>query len=116
MRYDGKLRLWFAQADRLGCITIRSTCASPLRAVATLLTHALLIEAKVLALTVTDPESILRALDDPPTDALAELRGVLLAEHEWRVREGLVQFGRVQAGPKAVRSPVQATAPVGGTT
>ena len=34
--------------------------------------------------------SILRALDDPASDALAELRGVLLAEHEWRVREGLV--------------------------
>ncbi len=27
---------------------------------------------------------------DPPTDALAALRGVLLVEHEWRVREGLV--------------------------
>src|SRR5688572_3150427 len=25
-----------------------------------------------------------------PTDGLAELRGVLLTEHEWRVREGLV--------------------------
>jgi hypothetical protein len=31
---------------------------------------------------------LLAALDEPPTDALAELRGVLLAEHEWRVREG----------------------------
>jgi len=30
---------------------------------------------------------MLWALDEPPTDALAELRGVLLAEHEWRVRE-----------------------------
>jgi hypothetical protein len=29
------------------------------------------------------------ALDDPP-DGLEELRGVLLREHEWRVREGLV--------------------------
>ena len=52
--------------------------------------HALLIETRVLALTVVDRESILRVLDDPQTDALAELRGVLLAEHEWHVREGLV--------------------------
>lgn len=53
------------------------------------LTHALLIETKVLALTAPDRESILWALDEPPTDGLAELRGVLLSEHEWRVREGL---------------------------
>ena len=46
-------------------------------------------EAKVLALTIADREAILRALDDPP-DGLAELRGVLLREHEWRVRTGLV--------------------------
>jgi hypothetical protein len=32
---------------------------------------------------------ILRALEDCP-DELAELRGVLLREHEWRAREGLV--------------------------
>ena len=48
-------------------------------------------ETKVLALTVVDRESILRALDEPPTNALAELRGVVLSEHEWRVREGLIQ-------------------------
>jgi hypothetical protein len=58
--------------------------------VAVKLTRALLIETKVLALTITDRESMFWALDDPPTDGLAELRGVLLAEHEWRVREGLV--------------------------
>jgi hypothetical protein len=29
-------------------------------------------------------------IDEAPTDGLAELRGVLLVEHEWRVREGLV--------------------------
>ena len=46
-------------------------------------------ETIVLALTIPDRESILRALDDPP-DGLAELRGVLLREHEWRAREGLV--------------------------
>jgi hypothetical protein len=44
----------------------------------------------VLALTVVDRESILRALDDPTTDALAQLRATLLVEHEWRVRVGLV--------------------------
>jgi len=31
----------------------------------------------------------LRTLDDPPV-GLAQLRGVLLTEHDWRVREGLV--------------------------
>jgi hypothetical protein len=31
---------------------------------------------------------ILNALDDPP-DGLAELRGVLVSEHQWRQREGL---------------------------
>jgi hypothetical protein len=58
--------------------------------VADKLTKALLLETKILALTVVDRESILRALDETPTDGLAELRGVLLTEHEWRVREGLV--------------------------
>ncbi|MBA3377026.1 MAG: hypothetical protein H0U00_14650 [Actinobacteria bacterium] len=46
-------------------------------------------ETKVLALTIDDREHILRALDDPPA-GLAELRGVLLREHEWRRRVGLV--------------------------
>jgi hypothetical protein len=46
-------------------------------------------ERAVVALTIPDREAILRTLDDPPVD-LAELRGVLLREHEWRVREGLV--------------------------
>jgi hypothetical protein len=58
--------------------------------VANKLTHALLIETKVLALSDADRESMLWALDEPPTDGLAELRGVLLGEHDWRVREGLV--------------------------
>ena len=51
--------------------------------------YALTSEAQILALTIIDRESILRALDDPPTDALAELRATLLVEREWRVREGL---------------------------
>jgi len=46
-------------------------------------------ETKVLALTIKDRERILRALDDPPA-GLAELRGVLLREHTWRVENGLV--------------------------
>ena len=58
--------------------------------VATKLEHAIVMETKVLGLTGTDRESILWALDEPPTDARSELRGVLLTEHEWRVREALV--------------------------
>jgi len=41
-------------------------------------------------LTTVDREAILRVLDDPPTDAFAALRGVLLSDHEWFAREGLV--------------------------
>jgi hypothetical protein len=42
----------------------------------------------VLALTVPEREQILRSLEDcPPT--LAQLRGVLLREHEWRLEHGL---------------------------
>jgi hypothetical protein len=42
-----------------------------------------------IALTIVEREQILRALEDCP-NGLAELRGVLVREHEWRVREGLV--------------------------
>jgi hypothetical protein len=45
-------------------------------------------ERRMVALTVPDREAILSVLDDPPV-GLAELRGVLLGEHEWRQREGL---------------------------
>ena len=55
-----------------------------------MLEKALKRETVIVALTVPDREMILRALDDPQTDALAELRATLLLEHEWRVREGLV--------------------------
>jgi hypothetical protein len=41
-----------------------------------------------LALTIEEREQILRGLEDCP-DGRAELRGVLVREHEWRVREGL---------------------------
>jgi hypothetical protein len=46
-------------------------------------------ERRVAALTITDREAVLRVLDDGPEE-FAELRGVLLREHEWRMREGLV--------------------------
>jgi hypothetical protein len=46
-------------------------------------------EVKILALTIAERDEILRALEDC-SDGLAGLRGVLIAEHEWRVREGLV--------------------------
>jgi hypothetical protein len=44
-------------------------------------------ETRVIALTIPERETILRALDGPQTDALAELRGVLLREHESRMGE-----------------------------
>jgi hypothetical protein len=53
------------------------------------LARSLALGAEVVALTIEDRERLLRALDDVRTDALAELRGVLLSEHEWRGREGL---------------------------
>ena len=43
-----------------------------------------------MTLTIDDRERLLWALDDARTDAFAELRAVLLQEHEGRVREGLV--------------------------
>ncbi len=42
-----------------------------------------------VALTVVERQQVLRGLEDCP-DGLSELRGVLLEEHESRVREGLV--------------------------
>jgi hypothetical protein len=39
---------------------------------------------------IEDRERLLWALHEARTDALAELRAVLLNEHEGRVREGLV--------------------------
>ena len=54
-----------------------------------LLEKSLAFETGVVALTIEDREHILSALDDARTDALAELRSVLLAEHEWRRRAGL---------------------------
>ena len=43
---------------------------------------------KILGLTIAERGTIIRALDDPPA-GLEELRGVLVAEHVGRKREGL---------------------------
>jgi len=45
-------------------------------------------QAKLLGLTIEDREVILNVLVDCP-DPLAELRAVLLQEHEWRERQGI---------------------------
>lgn len=52
------------------------------------LEKSLALETGVVALTIKDRERILWALDGARTDALAELRAVLLREYEWRSREG----------------------------
>jgi hypothetical protein len=46
-------------------------------------------EVTVLALTIPERETIIRALDDAPA-GLEELRAVLVREHVGRVRDGLV--------------------------
>ena len=56
---------------------------------ATVLGNAIEREVVIVAQTIADRERIRRALEEPP-DGLAELRGVLLREHEWRRRVGLV--------------------------
>jgi hypothetical protein len=45
-------------------------------------------EQGVVGLSIEDREAILRTLDAPPA-GLAHLRGALLSELEWRMREGL---------------------------
>jgi hypothetical protein len=56
-----------------------------------------------IALTIEEREQILRRLEDCP-DGLAELRGVLAREHEWRVEQGLVW--RVRHAPPVSRAAV----------
>ena len=68
----------------------RSFREAELDATAETLERAYDNEVVVLALTIADREAILRALDDVGSEALAELRAVLLREHEGRVCEGLV--------------------------
>lgn len=45
-------------------------------------------EVKLLALAIDERALILASLEDPP-QPLAELRAVLIQEHQWRQREGL---------------------------
>jgi hypothetical protein len=54
------------------------------------LEKALALGTVVVALTIDARERLLWALDDARTDALAELRAVLVQEHEGRMRDGLV--------------------------
>ena len=46
----------------------------------------------IVGLSIEDREAILRSLDDPP-EGLSKLRGVLVTEHEWRLRVGLKPGG-----------------------
>ena len=50
--------------------------------------RALADQVNLLALTIDERAVILDQLEDPP-EGLAELRAVLLGEHEWRRRTGL---------------------------
>jgi hypothetical protein len=68
---------------------VRELARRPDAPTRSVLEKALALGTVVLALTIEDRERLLWALDDVRTDALAELRGVLLLEHEARVREGL---------------------------
>ena len=52
------------------------------------LERALDTEVKLLAQSREERTIVLNALDDPPHQ-LAELRAVLLADHQWWVRKGL---------------------------
>ena len=49
-------------------------------------------EVKLLALTLDERAIMLSSLEDPPRP-LAELRAVLLADPQWRQREGLDSIG-----------------------
>ena len=75
----------FADAVAELADTVRATGADEL---ADRLERALDDDVKLLALTIDERAVILAQLEDPP-DGLAELRGVLLNEHEWRQRTGL---------------------------
>jgi hypothetical protein len=52
------------------------------------LERALETEVKLVALTLDERALMLSALEDPP-EGLAELRAVLLADHQWRRSGGL---------------------------
>ena len=48
-----------------------------------LLLKSLALDGDVVPLAIEDRQRVLEALDDVRTEALAELRGVLLSEQEW---------------------------------
>jgi hypothetical protein len=58
---------------------------------------------KLIALTLDERALRLSALEDPPQE-LAELRAVLLADHQWKRAERLDCSGRVACSP---RDPLQ---------
>ncbi len=64
--------------------TVRTAGADEL---ADRLEQALDDDVKLLALTIGARAIILATLEDPP-DGLAQLRAVLLNEHQWRQRTG----------------------------
>ena len=70
--------------DELAAL-VRNTGADEL---ADRLEQALVDEVKLLALSLDERALLLSALEDPPQE-LAELRAVLLADHQWRRSEGL---------------------------
>ena len=80
----------FADAVAELADTVRATGADDL---ADRLEVALDDDVKLLALTIDERAIILSSLEDPP-EGLAELRAVLLSEHEWRQREGLEHVPR----------------------
>ena len=75
--------------DRLVLELARCLRAEGLHDTAEILEDAYDDERDIVALTISDREAILGALEYCPY-GLSELRGVLILEHEWRVAEGLV--------------------------
>ena len=68
---------------------------------------ALETDVKLLALTLDERALMLSALEDPPDD-LAELRAVLLADHQWRRgrRDRLIQTAASPSPQKPGRRPL----------
>ena len=78
-------RSWVAEASELGLFDQLEAGDTEL---ADRLDRALDDQATHFAMTVDDRAIILAALEEPP-NGLAELRAVLLNEHQWRQAEGL---------------------------
>ena len=75
--------------DRLVLTIARNLRHAGLDATAGRLENGYDTETKVLALSIAERDDILHVLVDCP-EGLGELRAVLIQEHAWRVREGLV--------------------------